>query len=371
VLAFGRLWRGGRFGFLHFRVHQMFGDSHILKNWGSSQIHFFIFQIFIAFMPLLYLHLWSPKNTIMTSVLKVTDLKKKYSKKSPLFAVDGISFDLKQGEILGLLGPNGSGKTTTIQMLLGTLAITSGSILYFGKDFLHNRSDILQHVSFASTYTSLPFVLTVEENLKCFGRLYGMADIKAKVDPLLDRFGLSDKRHAKVSSLSAGQITRLMLVKAFFTDPKVALLDEPTASLDPDIAHDVCSFLLEKREETGLSILFTSHKMEEVAEVCDRVVVLKKGKLIADDLPRNLAKSVSFFRLRLTIIDGMKRTISLAEQEKITFEVIHRTITCSLDEKEIPRFLNLLMRAEVSYASIQIEEPTLEDYFLTITGTKS
>jgi ABC-2 type transport system ATP-binding protein len=159
-----------------------------------------------------------------------------------------------------------------------------------------------------------------------------------------------------------------MLVKSFFTNPKIALLDEPTASLDPDAAHDVCSFLLEEREKTGLSILFTSHKMEEVAELCDRVLVLKKGKLIADDLPRNLAKSVSFFRLRLTIIDGMKRTIALAEQEKIAFEVDHRTITCSLEEKEIPPFLNALMRTEVSYASIQIEEPTLEDYFLTIAG---
>lgn len=309
----------------------------------------------------------------MSSILKVTDLRKRYHKKNPAFAVDGISFELKEGEILGLLGPNGSGKTTTIQMLLGTLAITSGSIYYFGKDFSKHRSNILQHVTFASTYTSLPFVLTVEENLKFFGRLYGMNvdSIQNKINPLLERFGLLEKRNAKVSSLSAGQITRMMLVKAFFTSPKVVLLDEPTASLDPDVAHDVCSFLLEKREETGLSILFTSHKMEEVAEVCDRVIVLKAGKIIADDLPKNLARSVSFFHLRLTIIDGMKRTIAIAEQEKIHFEVNHRTVTCSLDEKEIPRFLNLLMRADVSYASIQIEEPTLEDYFLTISRTRS
>ncbi|MFZ0565881.1 MAG: ABC transporter ATP-binding protein [Chlamydiales bacterium] len=303
----------------------------------------------------------------MSPVLSVKDLKKRYGRKTAQFAVDGISFELKQGEILGLLGPNGSGKTTTIQMLLGTLAITSGSILYFGKNFLKHRSEILQHVAFASTYTSLPFVLTVEENLKCFGRLYNVTDIYSKMDPLLDRFGLMEKRKAKVSSLSAGQITRLMLVKAFLTSPKIALLDEPTASLDPDVAHDVCSFLLEQREKTALSILFTSHKMEEVAELCDRVVVLKKGKLIADDLPKNLASSVSFYRLHLTITDGMKRTISLAEQEGISFEVNHRLITFSLDEKKIPGFLNQLMRADVSYASIQIEEPTLENYFLKIS----
>ncbi|MEZ5315617.1 MAG: ABC transporter ATP-binding protein [Chlamydiales bacterium] len=306
----------------------------------------------------------------MSSILKVSHLKKKYQKNLPVFAVDDISFELRKGEILGLLGPNGSGKTTTIQMLLGTLAITSGSIFYFGKDFLKHRSEILQHVSFASTYTSLPSILTVEENLKCFGRLYNIKNIQNKIHPLLTRFGLIEKRDKKVSSLSAGQVTRLMLVKAFFTNPQIALLDEPTASLDPDIAHDVCSFLLEKRKETGLSILFTSHKMAEVAEVCDRVIVLKKGKLIANDLPKNLAKSVSFFRLHLTITDGMQRTMALAKDKKMSFEIIHRTITCNLEEKEIPSFLNGLMEAKVSYTNIRIEEPTLQDYFLTIFGSQ-
>ncbi len=303
----------------------------------------------------------------MGPLLQVTDLRKKYGKKAPVFAVDEISFDLNHGEILGLLGPNGSGKTTTIQMLLGTLALTSGSIFYFGKDFTRHRSEILQHVSFASTYTSLPYVLTVEENLRCFAHLYRIRSIK-EADPLLERFGLSKKRKSLVSSLSAGQITRLMLVKAFLTRPKIALLDEPTASLDPDIAHDVCSFLLEQRDKTGLSILFTSHKMEEVAEVCDRVVVLKGGKLIADDLPKNLAESVSICRLHLTIVDGIKHSVFLAQQANLDFTVDHRTLTCSIDEKEIPGFLHALMRAEVSYASIRIEEPTLEDYFLSISG---
>jgi len=304
----------------------------------------------------------------MNSVLHIHKLKKEYGKKPPFIAVNEISFSLKQGEILGLLGPNGSGKTTTIQMLLGTLTPTSGSILYFGKDFLKNRSETMQKVTYASTYTSLPFALTIEENLKCFGRLYGIADGMKKAIPLLERFGILEKRKAKVSSLSAGQITRLMLVKAFFTDPEIVLLDEPTASLDPDVAHDVCNFLLEQREKTGLSILFTSHKMEEVAELCDRIVVLKNGNIIADDLPKNLANSVSSYRLRLTIIEGMEQTAAIAEKQGIAVQIDHHTITCSLDEKEIPKFLHLLMQAGVSYASIQIEEPTLEDYFLKIAG---
>jgi ABC-2 type transport system ATP-binding protein len=306
----------------------------------------------------------------MSIVLSVKNLKKTYGKKMPFHAVDEISFDLKQGEILGLLGPNGSGKTTTIQMLLGTLDATSGSITYFGKDFFQNRSDILQYISFASTYTSLPFILTVEENLKCFGHFYCIRDALERAAPLLERFGISDKRKAKVSSLSAGQITRLMLVKAFFTHPKIVLLDEPTASLDPDVAQDVCAFLLEQREKTGLSILFTSHKMEEVATVCDRVIVLKNGKIIADDLPKNLAKSVSFYRLRLAIIDGMKRAVAFAENSGFAFQIEGRTFVCFLDEQEIPTFLNQLMQNGVSYASIQIEEPSLEDYFLKIAGNE-
>lgn len=304
----------------------------------------------------------------MSSVLAVTNLKKTYGTKKPFHAVNGISFALKPREILGLLGPNGSGKTTTIQMLLGTLTPTEGVIVYFGKEFAQNRTEILQHVSFASTYTSLPFVLTVEENLKFFARLYCMGDALERAKPLLDRFGIYDKRKERVSSLSAGQITRLMLVKAFFIDPKVVLLDEPTASLDPDIAQDVCNFLLEQREKRGVSILFTSHKMEEVAAICDRVIVLKKGQIIADDVPKNLAKSVSFYHLRLTIIEGLERASALAQKYGFASQIDQKIFSCYLDEKEIPSFLNLLMQNGITYASIQIEEPSLEDYFLTIAG---
>jgi ABC-2 type transport system ATP-binding protein len=304
----------------------------------------------------------------MSSVLSVTNLKKTYGTKKTFHAVNGISFELKPREILGLLGPNGSGKTTTIQMLLGTLTPTEGSIVYFGKHFLQNRTEILQQVSFASTYTSLPFVLTVEENLKFFARLYCMDDALERAKPLLNRFGIYDKLKERVSSLSAGQITRLMLVKAFFIDPRVVLLDEPTASLDPDIAQDVCSFLLEQREKRGVSILFTSHKMEEVAAICDRVIVLKNGQIIADDLPKNLAKSVSFYHLRLTIIEGLEQASALAKKYGFASEIDQKIFSCYLDEKEIPSFLNLLMQNGITYASIQIEEPSLEDYFLTIAG---
>ena len=301
-------------------------------------------------------------------VLSVRKLKKVYPGKKEFVAVNGISFDLMEGEILGLLGPNGAGKTTTIQMLLSTLKPTSGSIVYFGKDFFAHRSEVLSHVVFASTYVSLPWMLTVEQNLNVFGKLYGISlkEIARRVDPLLEMFGILDKKKSLVSRLSAGQITRLMLVKAFMVRPKIVLLDEPTASLDPDIAHEVCQFVLKQRDEQGISILYTSHNMAEVAEVCDRALFLQNGRIIANDVPDNLAKSVSTSRLQLLVGDGLKRTIHIAENLKLPYAVEHRSIEMKLDDAQIAKLLSALAEAKVSYTNINILQPTLEDYFLQV-----
>jgi len=308
----------------------------------------------------------------MSSILSVQHLRKVYSGKPPLVAINDISFELQKGEILGLLGPNGSGKTTTIQMLLGTLTPTAGTITYFGKDFALHRTDILQNVSFASTYTSLPWLLSLAENLEVFGCLYGMSrkESARKFDPLLERFGILDKRDKRVSSLSAGQVTRLMLVKAFFVDPKIVLLDEPTASLDPDIANDICKFILEQREKNGVSILFSSHKMEEVMEICDRCIFLKEGQIIADDLPSSLAKSVSTFRIKLLIKEGLETTLAIAERNQLICQVDHHIVEIKIDEEQISGFLNALSQENVVYASIKIEEPSLEEFFLQIAKKK-
>lgn len=308
----------------------------------------------------------------MSIVLQVKKLRKVYPGKEQHVAVDGISFDLKEGEILGLLGPNGSGKTTTIQMLLGTLSYTSGSIFYFGRDFHLHRTEILESVTYASAYTSLPWLLTVEENLEVFGRFYGFSpkESRERFDPLLERFGIANKRHSRVSRLSAGQTTRLMIVKAFFIHPKVVLLDEPTASLDPDVAKEICQFILEERKRAGTSILFTSHKMEEVAELCDRTIFLKEGKIIANDHPKNLAKSISSFLLKLVVPDGMKNTAALAEKWMLPYKIDNHLIEIKIDEHAIPSFLNAVGNSQITYANIKIEEPSLEDYFLQISRKK-
>jgi ABC-2 type transport system ATP-binding protein len=302
----------------------------------------------------------------MTAILSVEKLTKKFPGKPPITAVDGISFALEKGEILGLLGHNGAGKTTTIHMLLGTLTYTSGSILYFGKDFRKNRSDVLQNVAFASTYLNLPWKLTIKQNLDVFGRIYGLSgpEIKQRSLPLLERFGIADRQESTVMQLSAGQLTRLILVKAFLVRPLIVLLDEPTASLDPEMAKEVCSFLLEQRDQEGTSMLFTSHKMAEVAELCDRLLFLQSGKIIANDLPENLVKTISHSRLELVIVEDMEKVLALASEKKFNFKSDHRWIELEMEDEKIAPFLIELARADISYSSIRINQPNLEDYFL-------
>lgn len=301
------------------------------------------------------------------SVLCVRNLRQEFvSKRGPYVALDGISFDLREGEILGLLGPNGAGKTTTIHILLSVLKPTSGEIFYFGKDFFKHRSEVLSQVVFASTYVSLPWRLTINQNLDVFGRLYGMSGrvLKARIDELLIRFGIHEKKHLPVATLSAGQITRLVLVKAFMVRPRLVLLDEPTASLDPDMANSVRELILEERNRQGTSVLFTSHNMSEVAQVCDRTLFLRRGKIIADDVPEKLARSVSLSTLRLVIAEKMNEAEVIAKKKKLTFTIDHNVIELKVDETHIARFLSALAREGIDYSGIEIIEPTLEDYFL-------
>jgi ABC-2 type transport system ATP-binding protein len=205
-----------------------------------------------------------------------------------LRAVDNISFELYSGEILGLLGQNGAGKTTTLQMLLGLTTPTSGDIRIFDLDLSHHRERILQHVNFSSSYISMPYSLTIMENLTVFARLYGVKNHREKIVNLLKEFEIDDIRERVVRSLSSGQITRVCLVKALLNDPKILFLDEPTASLDPDIADKTRRLLKKIQKEKELSILYTSHNMKEMEDMSDRIIFLDKGKIIAAGRPEDL-----------------------------------------------------------------------------------
>ena len=216
----------------------------------------------------------------MTSpVLKVSRLTKRFGS---FTAVDEVSFEIRPGEILGLLGPNGAGKTTTIQMLLGVVTPTSGLIEAFGLDLSTHREAVLQQVNFSSTYIAMPQSLTVEENLWVMARLYGLRDIARRVDDVVKKLEMDELRQKVTRKLSSGQMTRLTLAKAFLTEPRLLFLDEPTASLDPDIAYKIRSLLKEERRSSGLSILYTSHNMREMEEMSDRIVFLQRGRLVAE-----------------------------------------------------------------------------------------
>ncbi len=205
-----------------------------------------------------------------------------------LRAVDGVSFRIYPGEILGLLGPNGAGKTTIIHMLLGLTTPTGGRIRIFGLDLKTHKRDILQQVNFSSTYVSMPYSLSVWENLRIFARLYRVDDWEKRITDLLETFEILDIKDRLVRNLSSGQHTRLNLAKSLINNPRVLFLDEPTASLDPDIADKTRRLMLRIKKERNISILYTSHNMQEMEEISDRLLFLNKGRIIAEGKPEDV-----------------------------------------------------------------------------------
>lgn len=300
-------------------------------------------------------------------VLDVKNLTKKFGSSDGEFtAVDNLSFSIADGEILGLLGQNGAGKTTTIQMLLGVMQPTLGDISYFGKNFYKNREEILQMINYSSTYISLPWFFTVSEILEIFSRLYDVPDRKKRIQKLLQEFEVDHLIKKQFYMLSAGEKTRLLLVKAFLNYPKLILLDEPTASLDPDIAVKIREFLKKEKQEYNVSMLFTSHNMTEVEEMCDKVIFLKHGKLIAQDTPENLAKNMSECIVDLMIFQDSKKAIELLDKKGFSYKKEKYQFKITLDEKEVASLLMLFANAKIEYRDININKPSLEDYFLDV-----
>jgi ABC-2 type transport system ATP-binding protein len=200
-------------------------------------------------------------------------------------ALDGLSFKVAEGESLGLLGVNGAGKTTAMNLLLGLTTPTSGMVRIFGLDLWKHRIEILRQVNFSSAYTALPSNLLVWQNLIVFAKLYGVPKPKERIEELLELLDITHLRKSVTGRLSAGESTRLNLAKALLNKPRLLLLDEPTASLDPDIADRVRKLLRKLQAETGLSVLYTSHNMRDIEEVCDRLIFLHGGKVLAEGTP--------------------------------------------------------------------------------------
>jgi ABC-2 type transport system ATP-binding protein len=222
-------------------------------------------------------------------IVEIKNLTKTYG---AVLAVDNVSFSLEEGEIIGLLGPNGAGKTTTILLLLGLIAPTSGSIRIFGLGFDRDRETILGGINFCAPYLAFPCRLSVYENLMVFARLYKVRHPVRKIVQLLQQFDIEALKNTPVLRLSSGQNTRLALCKALLNEPRLLLLDEPTAYLDPQISATVKQVLHELRDKRGTTILFTSHNMADAEELCSRIVFLSRGRIIAYGTPLEITEVI-------------------------------------------------------------------------------
>jgi len=211
--------------------------------------------------------------------IEIENLNKQYNN---ILAVKNINFKINKGSIVGLLGPNGCGKTTTIGMILGLIKPTSGTVFINGQNIENenNRTKILEKVNFISPYVELPKKLTVQENLKVYGKMYGVNDLKDKISDLMKQLNLLEFEKRKTGELSSGQKNRVSLAKALINDPEILLLDEPTASLDPDVGDYIRTYLEDFASKRGTTILLASHNMNEVERLCSEVMMMKNGQII-------------------------------------------------------------------------------------------
>ena len=221
------------------------------------------------------------------AVLTATDLHKDYG---ALHAVAGVSFEVRRKEIVGLVGPNGAGKTTIINMILGVLDPTRGRIVIEGFDVDRRRAAALARTNFAAVYAPLPGNLTVEQNLRVFGLIYGVPKLSARIDEVLEEFDLTRFRRTKCGVLSSGEQTRVTLAKAMINKPRLLLLDEPTASIDPGSARAIRAHIERFARGGEGGVLWTSHNMYEVEEVCDRVLLIYRGRILLEGDPRTLTR---------------------------------------------------------------------------------
>jgi ABC-2 type transport system ATP-binding protein len=235
----------------------------------------------------------------------VRNLRKVYD---DVVAVDGVSFSLEAGSVTALLGGNGAGKTTTISMLMGLVTPTSGEARVFGADMATERHKVLHRMNFESPYSDIPRRLTVRQNLEVFARLYGVRAFRARIEDLSRDLKLHEFLDRPYGSLSAGQKTRVSLAKALLNAPELLLLDEPTASLDPDTADWVRSRLEDFRRARGATVLLASHNMAEVERLADRVIMLDSGRIVADETPEALISRFGRHNLEEVFLDIARRT---------------------------------------------------------------
>ena len=252
-------------------------------------------------------------NAAGDAVLSAEGLTKTFG---DVMAVDGVSFQVGPGEIVGLVGPNGAGKTTIISMILGVLRPTAGRVVIGGLDVALRRSQALERTNFAAVYTPLPGNLSVEQNLRVFGMIYGVGDLSARIEAVLGQFDLVRHRKAKTGVLSSGEQTRVELAKAMLNRPRLLLLDEPTASIDPSTARDIRARIVDFAATEQAGVLWTSHNMYEVAEVCDRVLFLSRGKILLSGAPETLIREHGAPNLEELFVEVAHEALRPAEEAR-------------------------------------------------------
>jgi ABC-2 type transport system ATP-binding protein len=245
------------------------------------------------------------------TALEIRNLCKRFG---TVQAVDGLSLAVPRGHISALLGGNGAGKTTTMAMMLGLVLPSSGTIRVFGEDFAANRYRLLARMNFSSPYVDLPHRLTVKENLTVYARIYGVRNVRARIRQLAEDLEFTEFLKRPVGKLSAGQRTRVALAKALINNPELLLLDEPTASLDPDSADWVRGYLENWRRQNGATILLASHNMAEVERLCGHVFMMRQGRMVDSGSPADLIKRYGRASLEEVFLDIARAATNLAAQ---------------------------------------------------------
>jgi ABC-2 type transport system ATP-binding protein len=300
-------------------------------------------------------------NTIV-----VKGLKKSFGK---VKAVDNVSLEIKKGEFFGLLGPNGAGKTTLINILTGLLTKDSGTIQILGKDPEKDWEEVKNKVNVSTAYFPLMESLTIRQNLNVFAKVYNLKNPKEKINKLLEEFELTTKADRKVIKLSSGEKTRTSLCKGLLNDPEVLFLDECTAGLDPDIAEKTRNIIKSYQEKHGTTILFTSHYMYEIEELCERIAFMAGGKIITMGTSEELKKLIKDQTIEITVQKGHAELKKLLENEQV--DILHaknNNIIFQVSEgsEKIYTILSKVFKAGFQLSDLHIQKPTLDDIFIKI-----
>lgn len=301
----------------------------------------------------------------------IKNLRKTYIyKKRCIDAVKGISFNIKKGEIFGLLGPNGAGKSTTINILSGALSKDSGTVKILGKDIEKDREYVRNNMNVSSAYFGLSDILTVYQNLKVYAKLYGIKNEKEKILELLKKFELIYLKDKRTNTLSSGERTRLSLCKGFINNPKVILLDECTVGLDPYIAEKTRQIIKDFQKENNSSILFTSHYMPEVEQLCKRIAFMNHGEIIHIDTSNKLKKIIQNQKVELKILNPNNKLKPFFTEKNInaTFKG-KSTIILEVNTTghQLYKTINSLFQRGYKFSDLNIHRPTLDDIFIKIT----